>query len=456
MKHKSFSTLLITPKKRHGFTVIELVVVIVVIGILAAIAIVVYSGVTRRAVETSMQSDLDGASSALEFDNRQNGSYPSNSSSANGGQGLVATSGNTLTYVLKPYGYCLATVNSGTPNTYVYKSSTRITQSGTCDSVVSTSAGSGTNSFADGAGAVAQFSHPEGIAVDSSGNTYVADTNNQRIRVINTSNVVSTLAGSATSGFADGSGALARFNYPQGVAVNSSGTIYVADTSNNRIRSVTAGGVVSTLAGSGSNGYVDGGGTTAQFSHPEGIAVDSSGTVYVADYGNHRIRKITVAGVVSTLAGTGVPGFVDGAGAVAQFNYPQGIALDMSGTVYIADSSNNRIRTITTSGMVSTLAGSGTGGSLNGTGIGAQFLNPSGVAVDSSGIVYVADYGNQQIRKITAGGVVSTLAGTGTAGSTNGTGQIATFYNAQGIALDTVGNVYIADSSNHQIRIITQ
>ena len=441
--------------KQFGFTVIELVVVIVVIGILAAISITVYSGVSKRAVETSMQSDLDTGSAVLELDNRQNGTYPSNASSANGGQGLATSKGNTLTYALKPYGYCLSTVNAATTNTYAYKSSTRLIQIGTCDSLVTTPAGTGTNGFADGAGTVAQFSLPEGIAVDSSFNVYVADTNNQRIRVINTSNVVSTLAGTATPGYNNGSTAIAQFNYPQGVAVDSSGTVYVADTSNNRIRTIT-GGVVATLAGNGSNGYLDGAGTVAQFSHPEGIAVDSSFNVYVADFGNHRVRKITAAGIVSTLAGSGTAGFADGSGLAAQFNYPQGITIDTSGNVYIADSTNNRIRIITSSGVVSTLAGSGVAGIVNGSGTGAQFSAPSGVAIDNIGNVYVADFGNQQIRVITPAGVVATFAGTGTVGSTNGISSVAQFNNAQGIATDTLGNVYVADSSNHLIRIIKQ
>ena len=209
--------------------------------------------------------------------------------------------------------------------------------------------------------------------------------------------MVTTLAGS-TQGFADGTGSAAQFNRPQGVTVDSAGTVYVADFYNNRIRKITSAGVVTTLAGS-TQGFADGIGSAAKFYYPNGVAVDSSGTVYVADTYNHHIRTITSAGVVTTLAGSDGPGSADGTGSAAQFNYPIGVAVDSSGAVYVADSNNHRIRTITPAGVVTTLAGS-TFGYADGTGSAAQFYYPYGVAVDSSGAVYVVDRGDSRIRKI--------------------------------------------------------
>ncbi len=256
---------------------------------------------------------------------------------------------------------------------------------------------------------------------------------------------VSTLAGSSTDGFADGTGTAAQFKYPIRVAVDASGNVYVADFGNNRIRKITAAGVVSTLAGNGTKGFADGSSTTAQFSSPTGVAVDASGNVYVADTQNHRIRKITAAGVVSTLAGNGTSGFANGSSTTAQFFRPEGVAVDASGNVYVADTGNTRIRKITAGGVVSTLASSGTD---------ALFSNPSGVAVDASGNVYVAEHSNNRIRKITTGGVVSTLAGSGTEGFADGSGTDALFSNPNEVAMDASGNVYVADTGNNRIRKI--
>ena len=210
--------------------------------------------------------------------------------------------------------------------------------------------------------------------------------------------MVTTLAGSGTAGSADGTGTAAQFSGPRGVAVDSSGNVYVADTLNNRIRKITPEGVVSTLAGTATPGHVDTRGTEAKFNFPERVAVDSSGNVYVADTNNHRIRKITPEGEVTTLAGS-TRGFADGAGTKAWFDEPIGVAVDSSGNVYVADSYNHRIRKITPAGVATTLAGS-TADSADGTGTAAKFHSPIGVAVDSSGNVHVADSNNHRIRKI--------------------------------------------------------
>ena len=265
--------------------------------------------------------------------------------------------------------------------------------------VVTTFAGT-TLGFLDATGTNAQFNAPIGVAVDSAGVLYIGDQSNQRIRKITAAAVVSTLAGQSLDGFANGTGTNARFTNPRGVAVDSSGNVYVADTGNQRIRKITSAGVVTTLAGSGVQGFANGTGTNAQFSNPSGVAVDSAGNVYVADYDNHRIRKITSAGVVTTLAGNGTAAFADGTGTSARFNSPQGVAVDSAGNVYVADYNNQRIRKITSAGVVTTLAGQTTPGSTDGTGTNARFNGPTGIAVTSGGILYVVDSDNNRIRKI--------------------------------------------------------
>jgi len=289
-----------------------------------------------------------------------------------------------------------------------------------------------------------------GGAVDSSGNVYVADYFNHRIRKITPAGNVTTLAGSGTAGFADGLGASAQFNAPSGIAVDSAGNVYVADDLNHRIRKITPAGNVTTLAGSGTQGSADGLGASASFTQPSGIAVDSAGNVYVAEYRNDRIRKITPAGNVTTLAGS-TPGFADGLGASAQFFGPMDVAVDSAGNVYVADTRNHRIRKITPAGNVTTLAGSGTAGFADGLGASAQFSTPNSVAVDSAGNVYVADNQNNRIRRITPAGNVTTIAGSGTAGFANGLGASARFNRLNGVAVDSTGNVYVADFNNSRI-----
>ncbi|MBK7660291.1 MAG: hypothetical protein IPJ28_14685 [Betaproteobacteria bacterium] len=310
----------------------------------------------------------------------------------------------------------------------------------------------------DATGAAAQFYAPRGIARGSGGVAYVADASNSTIRLVTSAGVVTTYAGTAgNQGGIDGTGAAARFTDPYGVAVDPNGNVYVADTAGNRIRKIAPGGIVTTFAGSATAGTADGTGTAARFDEPRGVATDVDGNVYVADYQNHAIRKITPAGVVTTLAGTtGTGGNADGTGTAARFREPQGVAVDSSGNVYVADSSNHTIRLITPGGVVTTLAGiAGFSGNTNGAAIGlARFREPRGVAVDGSGNVYVADYGNHAIRKI-SGGTVSTLAGSaGVPGIADGTGSVARFFYPSSVSSDAGGNLLVADTASNTIRAI--
>lgn len=427
----------------RGFTIVELLVVIVAIAILAAITIVAYNGVTRRAVETTMKSDLQSNASGVEVDKARDGSYPADGSEANQGEGLKSSGANRLTYVEKPYGYCIEATNPQSDKTYVVKSSSGEVTEGTCEVAVATTAGSASG-FKDGDATDAQFSYYAlAVDVDTSGNIYVADAGNYRIRKITPAGVVSTFAGSGTSGYVDGPGETAQFAWMSDLAVDAAGNVYVTEggrirkvtptgvvstlTSNitdrvdvgtdgvvytygsgNRVDKISSSGTVSTLAGSGAYGYLDGSGVTARFANTQSVplggdvAVAKDGTVYVADAGNYRIRKITLAGDVSTFAGSGTSGYVDGPGETAQFVNPQYIAVDSGGTLYVADGGTglNRIRTITPAGVVSTLAGSATSGYLDGSGETAQFGIPRGIAVDAPGTaIYVTD--GARIRKIT-------------------------------------------------------
>ena len=325
---------------------------------------------------------------------------------------------------------------------------------------MSTFAGiAGFTGASDGTGSAARFNAPSSIVVDVSGNFYIADQGNSVIRKMTPSGVVTTLAGLAgVRGSNDGAGVDARFNSPAGVAVDALGNVYVADTFNHTIRVINSLGVVTTLAGTaGTTGAVDGIGAAARFTLPSGLAVDSGGTVYIADSGNHAIRRLSNIGSVTTLAGAlGVAGFTDHVvGASARFNSPSALVLDSSGNLCVADAQNNAIRKISAAGSVSTWAGNlvGAGGSTDGTGTGASFNRPSGLALDTSGNLYVADTYNNTIRRISTSAEVTTIAGLALfAGSTDGSGTAARFTRPFGVVVDIAGNIYVADTGNNTIR----
>lgn len=271
---------------------------------------------------------------------------------------------------------------------------------------------------------------------------------------------VSTFAGqTGNSAGDDGLAGAARFNGPRGVAVDTSGQIFIADTFNHTIRKISPSGAVSTWAGAaGVSGSADGSGANARFNSPAGLAIDGAGNIYVADMLNHTIRKITANGDVSTLAGSaGSSGTSDGAGSNARFQEPIGVAVDSGGNIYVADSGNSAVRKITAGGVVTTLAGNpGEAGSGDGNGSQARFDGPYGVAVDSAGNVYVADTYNHTIRRITPGGSVSTYAGQARqSGSADGVGGSARFSGPSAIAIDGAGNLYVTETANHLVRLIS-
>jgi sugar lactone lactonase YvrE len=308
----------------------------------------------------------------------------------------------------------------------------------------------------------AQLNRPLGVAVDASGNLYIADTDNLRIRRVDATGRITTVAGTGERGYDgdDKPATSARLNRPPGVAVDASGNLYIADYFNNRIRRVDTTGQITTVAGTGEAGYDgdDKPATSAQLNGPFGVAVDGSGTLYIADYVNSRIRRVDASGRITTVAGTGESGYDgdDKPATSAQLANPNGVAVDGSGTLYIADTYNNRIRRVDASGRITTVAGTVVGGydGDDKPATSARLNTPSGVAVDAAGNLFIADSYNNRIRRVDASGQITTVAGT-VVGGYDGDDKPATsarLNTPSGVAVDASGNLFIADSYNHRIR----
>ena len=321
--------------------------------------------------------------------------------------------------------------------------------------VVTTIAGTGVMGAFNGRGTSASFSNLMGVAVDDFGNLYVADSRNNMIRKISADGEVTTIAGSGIAGSRDGKADMASFFYPEALAVDRKGNLYVADTHNSLIRMISPDGLVTTLAGQRIYHTIPGMDTVVRFDNPAGIAVDSLGYVYVADCGNDLIRKISPDGKVQNIAGNGKKGAKDSTGLNASFYLPGGIALDSIGNIYVADTYNNKIRKISPAGIVTTLAGRKLAGDANGKGPVASFSHPTGITVGPGGYIYVADVGNNRIRMISPDDMVTNFAGSGMRGLTDGRDTIASFYRPYGVASDRSGNIYVADYLNNLVRKIS-
>jgi DNA-binding beta-propeller fold protein YncE len=312
----------------------------------------------------------------------------------------------------------------------------------------------------DGPKEIALLDDPHGVAVAADGTIYASEAGNHILRKIISTGKVMRLAGlPQQQGAIDGKGDAARFFLPNSMAIDRKGFLYVADLGNHAIRKISPEGIVTTFAGKlGALGDADGPAATARFNRPHGISVSSDGTVYVADAQNHIIRKIRPDGFVTTLAGKALAaGAIDGPGSMARFASPYAVCSDAKGNVYVADRNNNAIRKITPEGVVSTLAGQLRGeGHQDGKGSEATFASPRGIVCDDKGYLYVADYDSSLIRRVSPDGTVITLAGKADeTGSADGPGPESRFKNPHGIALDTKGRLYIADSENNLIRMIT-
>ena len=300
--------------------------------------------------------------------------------------------------------------------------------------------------------------------MDKSGNVYIADSSNHKIRMVTSTGIITTIAGTGVYGTNGDGGAAtsAQLYNPRGVSVDISGNVYIADTYNSKIRMVTSTGIITTIAGMETYGSSGDGGaaTSAQLNNPLGVSVDKSGNVYIADHYNHKIRMVNSAGIITTIAGTGVEGSSGDGGAAtsAQLFSPKGVCVGISGNVYIADEDNLKIRMVTSTGIITTFAGTGAFGSSGdgGAATSATLYFPFGVSVDISGNVYIADSSNNKIRMVTSTGIITTIAGTGMQGS-SGDGGAATsgqLYYPHGVSVGISGNVYIADYFNHEIRMV--
>ena len=358
---------------------------------------------------------------------------------------------------------CTTTTPVGTPSTTPSPSATATASVSYLPGIISTIAGNGVFGFGGdgGAGTSAQLNNPNGLAVDTAGNVYIADVYNNRIRKVAASTgIITTIAGNGVQGFSgDGNaGTNAQFNNPTGVAVDTAGNVYIADQANQRVRKVTAStGIITTIAGNGVIGFSGDGsaGTGAQLASPLGVAVDAAGNVYIADTGFNHIRKVAAnTGIITTIVGG------SNGGSGTQLSFPRSVAVDAAGNVYIVDIGNNRVCLWTAStGIITTIAGNGVQGfSGDGNaGTNAQLSSPTGVAVDTAGNVYIADAGNNRIRKvITSTGIITTIAGNIQGFSGDGyAGTSAQLNNPFGVAVDTAGNVYIADTANNRVRMLS-
>ncbi len=317
-------------------------------------------------------------------------------------------------------------------------------------------AGSELHGYADGSALSARFNQPYAISNARNGDIHIADRGNHVIRRINASKIVSTIAGTPNqAGFNNGPATLAKFSTPSGLAFDVSDNLYIVDTDNHCIRKLDSTGNVSTLAGTcGSMGFGDGAAQQARFNRPHGIAIDSTGNIFVADRDNYRIRKIDPNGVVSTIAGDGKSGYQDGPPDQARFYEPFGIAVDKNGVIFVADTRNHRIRKIDPQTGVTTYAGSGTPDHQDGAALQARFSRPHSLVLDPQGNLLVVDTDNHCIRKIAPTGQVSTMAGHPTLGFYDGPPEDAHFHHPSGIAINAQGGLVIADTGNHILRLL--
>jgi len=338
----------------------------------------------------------------------------------------------------------------------------------TTNTIIRTPAGSGLYGFGGDNGpataANARLSTPNGVAVDADGNLYIADLYNDRVRKVDTNGIITTFAGAVPGSFSGDGGPANQAGLfdPMGVAVDAAGNVYIADSDNNRIRKVDASGKITTVAGNGTDGFSGDNVNATQtgLGAPSAVAIDAAGNIYIADTLNHRIRKVDAQGIITTIAGTGPAGYKGDSGLAtqAELDTPESIAVDRAGNLYIADTFNNVIRRVDGAGQITTFAGDGKDGygGDNGQAAQATLSSPRGVAADAAGNVYISDAGNDRIRRVDPSGVITTFAGNGQTGY-NGDSIPATqaeFFEPVGLTVDPYGVLFVADSYNDRIRMV--
>lgn len=333
--------------------------------------------------------------------------------------------------------------------------------------VINTFCGNGIAGYSGdgGAATAAKINSPSGSATDAAGNVYISESGSHVIRKISPSGIITTAVGTGVAGYSGDGGAasMAKINNPNKILIDGTGNLYISDFSNNVVRKVSTSGIITTIAGTGMGGYSGDGGpaTAANLFQPADIAFDASNNLYIADYVNYRIRKVSTAGIISTYAGSGTAGSLGDGGpaTAAQFHFPYRVIFDESDNLFIADAYNNKIRKVTPSGIISTFAGTGTP-AFSGDGgpaTAAELANPVGIAFDGTGNMYIADDYNNRIRKISTTGIISTFAGTGTAGyfGDGGPASAAQLNEPRDLTIDAAGRMYISDDYNDRVRIIS-
>ncbi len=328
--------------------------------------------------------------------------------------------------------------------------------------IITTIAGGGSSGLGDGGQATnAELDRPTSVAKDNTGNVYITDRQNNRIRKVSSTGIITTVAGTGAAGFGgDGTAAtLATMNQPYGITVDNSGNIYFSDGENHRVRKINTAGIITTIAGTGAttSGGDGGQATDAQVGWPAGIAIDNSGNIYITESENHCVRKVSPSGIITTIAGTGMAGYSgnNGPAIAAKLDQPHGIALDATGNIYVVENNNDCVRKIDVSGTITTFAGGSNGYSGdNGPASAAKFRKPIGIAINSTGYIYIADVSNHCVREIDPSGIIHTVAGTGTLGfyGDGGNATAAKLSNPTGVAIDAYNNVYIADWGNDRVR----